>query len=508
MDNQYDVVVIGAGNGGLVSACVAAKHGLKTLLVEKHNLPGGLATSFVRGRFEFEVALHELSSVGTDENPGGVRRLFDMLGVEVDWCEIEDAFRLVVTDEESLDFTAPFGVKEFTEAIEKCVPGSKESVSQFLRICKEVVSVSGYINTLTGEPDIEMLKSEYPNFVTTSGASVKEVEDHLNMPEKARHIVNVFWSYLGLPSEKMDFHAYATVLYNKLVNRVHIPSMRSHEMATAIEAKIRDYGGTIKYNTSVTQINVEDGSVVGVTLSNGKYIATKHVIANVTPHIVYGQLIPEGEIPKKQLKMANSRDTFISPAVVYLGLNKSAEELGLHEYGYFIYPTGDDNELYKNISSIEKGISQASVCLNAGNPNCSPEGTCIVYLFMMINDKAWNDVQAKDYFKLKEKIAKSAIEYFERALNVQIKDFIEEMEVATPVTIARYTGNYQGEILGYLTTTWDSMTARSIMSQEDNSIKGLRFSGKAINGGYAATLMSGLGAGNQTYADIVKERKQ
>ena len=100
--------------------------------------------------------------------------------------------------------------------------------------------------------------------------------------------------------------------------------------------------------------------------------------------------------------MANSRDTFISPAVVYLGLNKSAEELGLHEYGYFIYPTGDDNELYKNISSIEKGISQASVCLNAGNQIAARRDLC-VYLFMMINDKAWNDVQAKDYFKLKRK---------------------------------------------------------------------------------------------------------
>ena len=41
MDNQYDVVVIGAGNGGLVSACVATARSENTP-VEKHNLPGGL----------------------------------------------------------------------------------------------------------------------------------------------------------------------------------------------------------------------------------------------------------------------------------------------------------------------------------------------------------------------------------------------------------------------------------------------------------------------------------
>ena len=48
---KYDLIVIGAGNGGLMTACRASQLGLKTLVVEKHNLPGGAATSFVRGRF-------------------------------------------------------------------------------------------------------------------------------------------------------------------------------------------------------------------------------------------------------------------------------------------------------------------------------------------------------------------------------------------------------------------------------------------------------------------------
>ena len=63
---DYDVVVIGAGNGGLTSAVSLAGKGLKVLLLERHNIPGGCATSFVRGRFEFEVALHQLSGMGTE----------------------------------------------------------------------------------------------------------------------------------------------------------------------------------------------------------------------------------------------------------------------------------------------------------------------------------------------------------------------------------------------------------------------------------------------------------
>ena len=61
---KYDAIVVGAGNGGLSTACTLAKAGKKVLLIEQHNLPGGVASSFRRGRFEFETALHELAAIG------------------------------------------------------------------------------------------------------------------------------------------------------------------------------------------------------------------------------------------------------------------------------------------------------------------------------------------------------------------------------------------------------------------------------------------------------------
>ena len=66
IEDTYDVVVIGAGNGGLSATAYLAQKGLKVLLLEQHNLPGGVATSFVRGRFEFETSLHELASFGPE----------------------------------------------------------------------------------------------------------------------------------------------------------------------------------------------------------------------------------------------------------------------------------------------------------------------------------------------------------------------------------------------------------------------------------------------------------
>ena len=138
MKNNYDVIVIGAGNGGLAAAANCARAGLKTLLLEKHNIPGGSATSFVRGRFEFEPSLHELCTVGTPEKPENVGQVFQELGAEVDWCSHNSTYRLIVPASEDdpegfvgengvrvkVDAPMPVGFEAFSRKLDSIVPGS------------------------------------------------------------------------------------------------------------------------------------------------------------------------------------------------------------------------------------------------------------------------------------------------------------------------------------------------------------------------------------------------
>lgn len=96
MKKKYDVIVVGAGNGGLAAAAWMAKEGKKVLLLEKHNIPGGCAGSIVRGRFEFELTLHELCQMGP-EGTGEVRKLLDELETDVEWVAMDEAFHTINT---------------------------------------------------------------------------------------------------------------------------------------------------------------------------------------------------------------------------------------------------------------------------------------------------------------------------------------------------------------------------------------------------------------------------
>ena len=57
---KYDVIIIGAGLGGLTAGAKLAREGRKVLLIEQHSQPGGCATTFKRGDFTLEVGLHEM----------------------------------------------------------------------------------------------------------------------------------------------------------------------------------------------------------------------------------------------------------------------------------------------------------------------------------------------------------------------------------------------------------------------------------------------------------------
>ena len=165
---KYDAVVVGAGNGGQSAACTLAKAGKKVLLIEQHNLPGGVASSYRRGRFEFETALHEMASIGPENNPAAVRQLLEgEYGVKIPWHHVPDIFRVISIrgDEVLQDVKMPMGRKEFEDKMEFYAPGNREAVEKMYALYDECCLALEYLEECKGHPDTKVLMKKYPNFL-------------------------------------------------------------------------------------------------------------------------------------------------------------------------------------------------------------------------------------------------------------------------------------------------------------------------------------------------------
>ena len=242
-------------------------------------------------------------------------------------------------------------------------------------------------------------------------------------------------------------------------------------------------------------------------LSDGTEIPTRHVIANCSPHLVFGKMLEEKSVTEQMVRATNARTFAGRGFTLFLGLNKSAEELGIKSHNYFIYDTADSVKQYDMMRKVDTNHVQATVCLNNAYPGCSPEGTCMMYFTTMFMSDDWGNVSETDYFKAKDRVVDDMIRVFERETGCAIRDAIEEIAVASPTTYARYCGHPQGVIYGYETADWDSLMPRMMMKEDAQLFPGLRFAGGYAmrSSGYSSAYVSGDLSGRQTVGDLKRE---
>ncbi len=494
---RYDVVVVGAGNVGLSAALQCRLAGKKTLLIEKHNLPGGAATSFVRGRFEIEPSLHELCDFGPADNPGDVRNILDQYGVKLDWVACKDCFRSISTyrDGGAMDVTMPCGIEAFIDKMEEYVPGSRPKMTELFDLFQEVLDGIAYITASKGHADSKVLQEKYPNMLRTGAYSTQKVFDAIKLPQRCQDIMQTYWSYLGVDMEHLAFIHYAAMVHKYISRGAYIPAHTSHQLSTAMVERFRELGGEIWFNCRAEEFLFEGDRLCGVRTNLGD-IPCDYALANINPDIIYGKMMPKELIPEREKKLSAARNRVMGGRMftAYFCLDRTPEELGIHDYSIFMAGTADSAREYQNIlGGMSTNNYSIFLCYNIENPDFSPPGTCVCSFTTFGSPADWDRISQKDYFEFKNHYAEKMLQNLKERTGIDLSGHIEEMEVASPWTFARYLGVPEGSVYGYETRDWDGMMARMMMLSSDYPIKGLRPIGTAgpRGDGYSATIICG-----------------
>lgn len=485
---SYDVVVIGAGNGGLTAAATLARKGVKVLVLERHNVPGGCATSFCRGRFEFEVALHQLSGMGSPEKPGPLRGQLDRLGVtdKLEFVEMRDLYRVVIPGE--VDITLRPDWAAIVNELQKHFPQEREAIAEYYDMMRNLFTeVIGafYLN----DPDIS--REKYPLYFKYALRNLQDVLDATFTDPLLKFVVAPYWSYIGVPPRLMSVVDMAALLYSYCEFKPYHLKGGSQALSNAIADTIISHGGAIRYNCAAKKIIVDKDSVMGVVTEDNEEIPARFVISNASKISTFVELLDDA-VPDDVRTELRQTAVSISAFTVYMGLDCEPEEAGIDESTTFICGTTDVDKAAQQLQTVEIGDTDAMLftCYDVMTPDFSEPGTCQVALVTLKYGEPWLRIPPREYAREKYRIADAMLKRAELVFP-KIREHIEEIEVATPLTHLRYLGHPYGAIYGFEQNIRNS----NLFVSPRTSIQGLYSAGAWVGyPGFQPTLESGVSA--------------
>ena len=485
-DSHYDVVVISSGLSAMSLALNLIKEGYKVLLLDQHNLPGGMATSFIRNDIEYEASLHQMMSIGSKACPLRARTYLESFGVDVDWVKVPTCYRYKDKDIDIVlhpgvdgDFSIP--IKDIASVCNE--EGVDSKLQEFFDLCLYVHQTINSVN-FKKTSKVTMMK-KYQKFVQLVGYSYVDVCKAIGLPQRAIDILSAYWIYLGSPVDELPFIVYGYLLADYIGYGSYIPRHTSYEMALKMHEAIMKMGGQVELEQKVEKILVQNNKAYGVRTSLGEEIYGDIIVSGVFPHIVYDKMIePSTEITKRMRKVANSFDIGVSCFSLFLLLDKSPKELNIQDYETFYTPNElNTKEIFENAKRRDRWDYLTSVCPNIILDNESPEGTCVYSITYLPLGEAFKDVTLSTYQKYKDECIEKLLTLESERLGVNLKDHIIDITVATPLTISRYTNAYLGSIYGYRHSMKNNVGSRTMLYKEEELIKNLYFCGAFGPGG-------------------------
>ncbi|MFM1796357.1 MAG: hypothetical protein RL733_138, partial [Actinomycetota bacterium] len=348
-----NIVVIGAGMGGLSAAARLAKRGHKVSIYEAANFVGGKCrTEWIDGfAFDTGPSLLTLPAVYRDLFLKTGKRIEHVLNLK----PVDPAFTYVFHDGKKIVF--PNLSHQKTLGAIEAVFG-KSAGDQWHNLMQRAESMwdasrESFIEGELRSPfQILKRKSFFSDLKTISPlTSLRSMTSRYTNNPYLQKIVDRYATYTGSDPREVPAVLLTIAFVEEAFGAWHVEGGLGG-LATALETRVRDLGVQVHLNTRVSKINVEKGKATGITLENGQSIEADAVIANADAQLVYQHLLPKTRktaTPRKSLSKATPS---LSGFSLLLGL-RGKSELGHHTV---FFPENYDAE-FDEIFRLKKPVS-------------------------------------------------------------------------------------------------------------------------------------------------------
>lgn len=486
MGVDYDVIVIGAGNAGLAAATTLQRGGMRTLLLEQHNVPGGAATTFVRGRFEFEVSLHQLGGIG---GPAPLRGVLDEMDVtrRVRFIADDRLYRTVVPG--VVDVTLPADWQGVTDVLDGHFPGQRTRLVHFLDLVRQtgLWQLTARANLHRMDEQLRWL-SGLKDVRRHGLRSYRAVLDDFFTDERVKFALSSYWCYNGQLPSSVSFMDFARILALFVETKPYQVVGGSQALSYAMLESFLDAGGEARFHTAVERIVTRAGRACGVRLAGGESVSCRVVVSNAPSTTTYTRLMDPAEVPAAVLADLGARRMGVSATALYLGLDAPAAELGFTTAANFVTVDLDEATVAHGMRSLDTVPFALASCYDVQPTGGAPAGATQLNLITLQYARPWEQVPAEEYQRAKVAYADKLLELV-KTIAPGVRDVIEEAELATPLTFKRYLGQPGGAIYGF-----DQEAADSWLFHDDDlkpNVPGLVLVSNWVTaGGYNSTIVT------------------
>ncbi|KAF0980152.1 hypothetical protein FDP41_013366 [Naegleria fowleri] len=508
---DIDAIIIGSGIGGLACGAILSKAGKKVIVLEQNKTAGGSLHTFKRGGFPFEAGIHY---IGNFEEGGALKVLLDTLcdkKIEMDeLCSEYDDVVIYDTSKNQLlkRIEIPKGKKNYVNCLKNAFPEEKQAIDKYMQQYEETAkTLNDYrvpylflklLPVWIAKLAAPVLCAPYFKLVNTT---VKSVLESCTKNKTLQSCLAYFYGDYGMQPKECPFNVHYSV-QSHYMEGAYFPKKGAVDIVESLIKVIRKSGGDVFTKAKVASIIIKNGKATGVQMSNGVIAQAKTVISNAGLYNTFKNLITESDQTKYNLR--NQIDNYRPSQqlnCVFIGYDKSAEELGLRYQNCWLSTSDDldgqrERYIHTEDGSIDpkQGIDIPDLLFSIKPQKNNTYITCCFetkYEWF----KEWEHQRCKKrgagYLEIKQQLTERALELLHIAYP-QLKIFTPDvLDSSTPLTCQHYLACPFGEAYGRKMDA-DYFTNLEV-GRPETPIEGLYLTGQDIFSlGVAGALASSL----------------